>query len=394
MQAQIDLPATLEPQSTQSVVLVSGALVDLPKCNVRLRRWSEYDGKYALYRGQKVGDWNKRYHVEVDGEPAFVENWVVSELRKLGWAAFWPIPGPDGRGRIRHPRYKEKIPFPGTLGAIYRRLMRNKNRLIANPGLGGCWDATAIKGDVVLFCEVKKAGEPFRDDQIGWLSAGLEAGLNKNNFLVVEYVLAGEAPVRKPALQVTKPISELKSRKAAELAGPSELKRELRNEKIVLRFNIGAGRLEDYRTDHSAPEAHPESFVDGRFALFEEAEAYAISQYGAQARFSILGHDHEGFEVSPTVSKPTLSADSDDKDVPILQQRNGKTVLRYAKGSGKIGDYRTDIRGPEAFPRSFIDGRYAEYTEAQAYAKVIYDHRSEYQILGQKHLGYEVAAKP
>jgi hypothetical protein len=78
---------------------------------------------------------------------------------------------------------------------------------------------------------------------------------------------------------------------------------------------------------------------------------------------------------------------------PIKEVRQGKIVLRYSGSGGKIGNYRTNIRGPEAYPESFIDGRFAEYTEALGFAMLHFSDRSQFQILGQKHLGYAVVPK-
>ena len=56
----------------------------------------------------------------------------------------------------------------------------------------GCWDVVGWSGPDLLFAELKRRKQDrVRATQHRWLAAGLQVGLQAENFLLVEWAFAG-----------------------------------------------------------------------------------------------------------------------------------------------------------------------------------------------------------
>lgn len=55
-------------------------------------------------------------------------------------------------------------------------------------GISGFWDIMAWKRQCIVFAEAKNSGkDKIRGTQSAWLEAALEAGVDSDNFLIVEW---------------------------------------------------------------------------------------------------------------------------------------------------------------------------------------------------------------
>jgi hypothetical protein len=175
-------PKLLKPKKNE-IIFINNEDQPIPKSNIELQNW---EGRALVdnFGGKPVIDWN--------GQPVFAELAILQIFLDEGWDARWVEPygrpnmSPIFLSDWKSVRYKEQdnSPFTNeTLNALLKAMaIQNGNKY------GGCWDIVAIKGDKLIFAELKRrSSDKIRDTQISWLKIGLEFGLTAQNFLLVEW---------------------------------------------------------------------------------------------------------------------------------------------------------------------------------------------------------------
>ncbi len=166
-----DYPKPLIPDSLETLILLSGDEIHIPKARPIFTQWT---GEYG---GDTYG--NKPL-VDMDGEPMFAELAILRLFQKDGWDGVWVDTfsrkyrtawGGEGIVRLSGERLE-------LLKAIHRRAR----------SASGCFDVYCWREDFILFAESKRASKDhIRDTQLRWLEAALRVGLEPSSFLVVEW---------------------------------------------------------------------------------------------------------------------------------------------------------------------------------------------------------------
>ena len=88
------------------------------------------------------------------------------------------------------PYFTDSLPATPNRIRISRELEELRRRIAVRHGVSaGLWDVWAWRGSQVLFIEVKKGSERFKDNQIDWLQAALREGMPPRAFVVLRYRL-------------------------------------------------------------------------------------------------------------------------------------------------------------------------------------------------------------
>ncbi len=121
---------------------------------------------YELFR---LSGWNARW-VEAYGAPASRPNMFTAWL---------DIPSEQRKQQPHQPLPENEHWVADALAAI-----ANNN----NGKYAGCWDVLGWHGTTIVFAELKRRKrDRVQATQPAWLAAGLQAGLQPENFLFVEW---------------------------------------------------------------------------------------------------------------------------------------------------------------------------------------------------------------
>jgi hypothetical protein len=139
--------------------------------------------QFKPWRGAPIADtYGRKPVLDWYGEAVFAEIAIVRVLQSEGFDAVWI----DG---YRH-RFMQSISEKRDLPEPAKILL---DRVISfNDGQRkGCWDVLAWKGENYLFVEVKRKGKDrISPEQIRWLEAALQAGMDISCFRICEWDIA------------------------------------------------------------------------------------------------------------------------------------------------------------------------------------------------------------
>lgn len=187
-------PSLLQPTVTEMLPIPGGPAIAIPKVELALRRWA----------GPPITDTlNGKALLDVAGRPLFAELAVYELFRLSGWEACWIEPYGAPALRPRHyatwlpdatwaAQPQQPISDAAVLALLHRLATAN------NHSYAGCWDVLGWHQGEVLFAELKRRRrDRLQATQPRWLAAGLQAGLQPKNFLLVEWDFAPE-PIAHP----------------------------------------------------------------------------------------------------------------------------------------------------------------------------------------------------
>ncbi len=168
-------PALLAPTTTQPFALPASGTVEVLKATPVFKPWT----------GLSPGDtYNGKAVLDYDGRPAFSELAILWALNSAGWEGVW-IDTYRGAYRTGYWDRPAVEALPADAGALLGRIRQ------AVASRFGAWDVFCWRGEEVLFAESKRSGrDSIRATQVRWLQAGLDAGLELGDFLVVEWSIA------------------------------------------------------------------------------------------------------------------------------------------------------------------------------------------------------------
>jgi hypothetical protein len=137
--------------------------------------------------GQLPNDtYNGKQVLEFAGRPAFAELAVLWALNEIGWDGVW-IDSYRGLYRQGYWNCEPIRQLPDVPQKLIKRIQ------IALGSRFGAWDLVCWRGTEMLFVECKWAGrDAIRETQVRWLAAAIDAGLCLDDFLVIEWSLAGK----------------------------------------------------------------------------------------------------------------------------------------------------------------------------------------------------------
>ena len=183
----LEYPSLLRPNTTETLLL-AGQPVAVPKVELALREW----------QGPPIADtFGGKKLIDFAGRPLFAELCVYELFRLSGWNARWvetygapatqpkmltawlDIPSAQRKQQPHVPLSENEATVAGALAAI----------AAANNGsYAGCWDVLGWNGPTLIFAELKRyKRDRLQATQPAWLAAGLAAGLQPANFLLVEW---------------------------------------------------------------------------------------------------------------------------------------------------------------------------------------------------------------
>lgn len=180
-------PSLLRPTATEALPS-NGMVLTVPKAELRFRRWE----------GTPLSNtFGNKPLIDFGGRPVFAELCVYELMRLSGWQARWVETYGAGAMTPNHftrwvdarlaGQQHEPITDPRLLELLHRIAQANGHTY------AGCWDVLGWKGETVLFAELKRLKKDrIRPTQPRWLEAGLQAGLQPTNFLLVEWDLDTE----------------------------------------------------------------------------------------------------------------------------------------------------------------------------------------------------------
>ena len=168
------LPLSLQPTTTEEVLLPSGRIVTVPKTAPIFPTW----------RGKPVNDtYNGKAILDYAGRPAFAELFILWTLMNEGWQGFWI----DSYRHLYRTGYwddepnKSLPPKPDLLSIEIWNLAKSRS---------GAWDVFCWQDDEVLFVESKRAKrDHMRQTQLKFLESALSIGISPDSFLLVEWQL-------------------------------------------------------------------------------------------------------------------------------------------------------------------------------------------------------------
>ncbi len=175
-------PNFLQPTTTEPFI-VNGKETDIPKCIVTFEQWHG-DPVKETFGGKPI--------VVFNNKPMFAEMAIMQNFISDGWQARWietygkSKTSPIHLSDWKDDKYKTQIHDPIVDKEILKLLevvaKQNGNNY------HGCWDVLAWKEDRFIFAESKRTKKDnIRTSQTNWLTAGINAGLNINNFLIVQW---------------------------------------------------------------------------------------------------------------------------------------------------------------------------------------------------------------
>ena len=175
-------PNELIPNSTETFI-VNKEKIEIPKCLVEFKKWT----------GQPIQNtFGNKPLLDFDGKPMFAELLIMNLFLKNGWNSRWvetygkrtlkPIYLSDWIDDI----YKNQIDRPIESLPIQELLNKLAEKNSSN--FGGCWDVLAWKDEYLIFAESKRSKKDFlQSTQNKWINASFEVGLDRENFLMVEW---------------------------------------------------------------------------------------------------------------------------------------------------------------------------------------------------------------
>lgn len=179
-------PSLLRPTAVEAL-LVNEQLVAGPKVELRLRKWA----------GAAIADdFGHKPLLEVAGKPLFAELCIYELFRLSGWDARWIetygasaqnpacftqwLPEVARAGQQRQPIADKEV------ADLLQRLAAANHNSYAD-----CWDTVGWHNSTILFAELKRyKKDKLQPTQLRWLQAGLQVGLQPENFLLVEWDFA------------------------------------------------------------------------------------------------------------------------------------------------------------------------------------------------------------
>ena len=178
----ITYPSLLRPTAFETLT-VAGQPLAVPKVQLHLRRW---------FGPPLSNTFNSKPLVDLAGQPVFAELATYELFRLSGWEARWvstfgasatmPKLLTDWLDAL--PKQQRSHPLPETGPAALLSSIASHN----GGTYAGCWDVLGWHGDTVLFAELKRfKKDRLQATQFRWLAAGLQAGLQPENFLLVEW---------------------------------------------------------------------------------------------------------------------------------------------------------------------------------------------------------------
>ena len=162
--------------SHEELIVASGKTVLVPKCSV----------SFTLWKGAKLTNtYGNKAVLDCEGQPTFAEIAVLGVVKKAGWDGVWV----DTYGK----KFRVGLPdmvAPIVLPEIQARVLDEIS--LKAGGFKGCWDVFLWKNDHHRFIELKrKSRDAIRATQLGWLESALALGFIPENFLLVEWDIAG-----------------------------------------------------------------------------------------------------------------------------------------------------------------------------------------------------------
>lgn len=177
-----DHPGLLRPAGAE-VFALGDRQVEIPKLELRFRPWK--GATLAHTFGSKP-------LIDFGGRPVFAELCVYELFRLSGWDARWvetygaPPSNPylltDWQDAPLKQQQPEPIPDASVASLIHTIAQFNEG------SYSGCWDVVGWFRGSVVFTELKRRKKDrIRSTQPAWLAAGLQAGLQPKNFLIIEW---------------------------------------------------------------------------------------------------------------------------------------------------------------------------------------------------------------
>lgn len=180
-------PSLLRPTATE-VLTSNGSVLTVPKVELQLQRW----------QGTPLSNtFGNKPLINFGGRPVFAELCVCELLRLSGWQARWVETYGAGAMTPHHftcwadtslaGQQHEPITDAWLLALLHQVAQTTSNTY------AGCWDVIGWKGETVLFTELKRLKKDrLRPTQPRWLEAGLQIGLQPDNFLLVAWDFASD----------------------------------------------------------------------------------------------------------------------------------------------------------------------------------------------------------
>ncbi|GAA4365850.1 hypothetical protein GCM10023185_36510 [Hymenobacter saemangeumensis] len=179
-------PSLLRPTTTESLT-GSGQVLTVPKVELQLRPWLG-DPIHNTFGNKPL--------IDFGGRPVFAELCVYELFRLAGWQARWVETYGAGAMTPHHftawaeaglaGQQHDPIPDPAVQDLLHQMAQANGN------SYAGCWDVVGWNGGSVVFAELKRLKKDrIRATQPRWAEAGLQVGLQSENFLLVEWDFAG-----------------------------------------------------------------------------------------------------------------------------------------------------------------------------------------------------------
>ncbi|WP_035565617.1 hypothetical protein [Hymenobacter sp. IS2118] len=175
-------PSLLLPTCTE-ILIVWGQTVAVPKAQLQFRAWD----------GPALEDtFGNKPLIDFGGRPVFAELCVYELFRLSGWDARWvetygaPAKSPKmfTSWLNTHRSQQQHQPLTEAWVAELLAAIAAHN----NGRYGGCWDVLGWHNDTAIFAELKRLKKDrLQTTQPAWLEAGLKAGLQPENFLLVEW---------------------------------------------------------------------------------------------------------------------------------------------------------------------------------------------------------------
>ena len=181
-------PSLLRPTAVE-MISSAGQTISVPKVVLQFRRWQ------GTLPADALG--NKPF-VDFGGRPVFAELCAYELFRLSGWDARWvetygaPAMKPklltDWQDVPRRQQVSRQLS-----NSIVSGILENIAKLNGNI-YAGCWDVVGWHREIVVFAELKRRKQDqMQKTQLKWLTAALQAGLESENFLLIEWDFLEEA---------------------------------------------------------------------------------------------------------------------------------------------------------------------------------------------------------
>lgn len=167
------IPSQLGPLSKEALP-TNGGIIYVQKAQPQFRKW---------FGPPPHNDFGGKAFVEAGEEGTFAELAVLRLFIQEGWEGVW-ISSFGRKYYVKYPEALSTEKLPSKVHEICEHILKR-------PGFpSGAWDLCCVKGEAILFVELKRSKKDrIRETQIAWLQKSLDAGLNSDNFLIVEWTL-------------------------------------------------------------------------------------------------------------------------------------------------------------------------------------------------------------